>query len=78
MKKLMIAALFVLGCTDDERARETLEKSGYTDIQVGGYDHWAYSEDDSYSTKFRAKNPQGTMVEGTVCCGTFKSCTVRF
>jgi len=73
-----LALILVLGCTDEQRSRDTLVKSGFTDITVGGYDNWACGKDDSYATHFKAKNPQGQMVEGTVCCGTYKSCTVRF
>lgn len=32
----------------------------------------------AFTTGFVATNPQGMRVEGVVCCGWLKSCTVRF
>lgn len=75
---LMLAALALAGCTTDNRTRETLIDSGFTHIEVGGYDFLSCGKDDFYSTHFKARNPAGREVEGTVCCGFFKSCTVRF
>lgn len=65
-------------CTDSERSVQTLEQAGFTDIQTTGYVVFACSDDDSYHTGFRAKNARGQPVTGVVCCGVFKSCTVRF
>lgn len=31
-----------------------------------------------FQTGFVAKNPAGKRVEGVVCCGVLKACTVRF
>ncbi len=78
MKNLLPLTFFLLSCTSPDRAHETLEKAGFTEITTLGYDYFACSEDDNFRTKFRAKNPQGVMVEGTVCCGLLKSCTIRF
>ncbi len=85
MKKFLCAMgllwllLALPGClTDPKRTRSTLEASGFTEVEVLGYDGWACGEDDSYATRFRAKNPQGKTVEGVVCCGHYKGCTVRF
>lgn len=78
MMMIGLAGILLSGCTDEERSRETLQKSGYSNIHVGGFDGWSCSKDDHYSTHFKATNPAGQMVEGTVCCGMFKSCTVRF
>ena len=81
-----IAALFLVpvalneagACSDATRTERTLDAAGYTDIEAGGYDYFACGEGDSFSTHFTAKNPQGETVEGTVCCGWWKSCTVRY
>lgn len=70
--------LSLLGCTDVSSTVTTLKKAGYTQIQTKGYDFFACSQDDFYSTKFSAVNPAGTRVSGVVCCGVFKSCTIRF
>ena len=82
MKQLLlaIAILFTLSAcgTAPDRSYETLEKSGYTAIEIGGYAPFACSEKDKYHTKFTAKNSQEQVVNGVVCCGWFKGCTVRF
>lgn len=44
-----------------------------------GYKPFQCGEGDAFSTGFRATNPSGERVEGTVCCGRWrKGCTVRF
>lgn len=79
MKKLLcILALCTFGCTDEESSAKALSNAGFTDIQFNGYSYFDCSEDDTYATKFTAKNPNGLIVEGTVCCGYFKKCTIRF
>lgn len=71
--------LLFSGCTDPDRSTEILLRQGFTEIQFTGYDWFACSEDDTYSTGFTAVGPTGINVEGTVCCGLlFKSCTVRW
>lgn len=75
---ITLAVLILIGCTDESRTIHTLQKQGFTEIQTTGYDMFACSDDDAYHTGFRAKNPQGQVVTGTVCCGVMKSCTVRW
>lgn len=77
----VICALVTLlvGCTDENNTRSTLRKSGYSDINITGYSWLACGDDDTFHTGFRAKNPSGEIVEGTVCCGLVaKGCTIRF
>lgn len=75
--KLAVATL-ALGCTDDIAAVRTLRMHGFTDIRTTGYSVFVCSDDDTIATGFRAKNPAGQVVEGTVCCGLLaKGCTVR-
>jgi len=79
MRKFCIVLLAVFaGCTSVDRTKETLEKSGYHDIHVGGFAPFSCGEDDTFRTKFRATNPTEQKVEGVVCCGVLKGCTVRF
>lgn len=79
MKKLwLLAGILLAGCTAPGWSREALEKSGYTDIETGGYSWFGCGKDDEFSTKFSAVNPAGVRVSGVVCCGLLKSCTVRF
>jgi hypothetical protein len=79
-----VALLFIFGimaargCTEpDQRVRDVLERAGYTPVRVGGYDFGACSGHDATATHFVAKGAHGD-VEGTVCCGWFKSCTIRW
>lgn len=77
---VLLGIVFItpLACTSEDSSKDVLERAGYRDVEVGGYGWFACSTDDKYATKFRAKNPQGQVVEGVVCCGLWKSCTVRF
>jgi len=72
-------ALLITGCTSDNQTKTTLEKAGYTNIEISGWDALGCSDDDWYSTKFIATNPKDERIEGTVCCGLiFKKCTIRY
>jgi hypothetical protein len=76
-----LAALIFLNskaCVAPERAEETLEASGFTDIEVGGHAWFECAEGDSFTNTFTATSPKGTEVSGSVCCGVLKGCTVRF
>jgi hypothetical protein len=80
MRNIYLAFLLAVlaGCSDAGRTQETLEKSGYHDIHVGGYAPFSCGQDDSFSTGFHAVNAAGQPVDGVVCCGVLKGCTVRF
>lgn len=81
MKRLpfIVMLLALIGCTDETNTRRTLDSAGYTDIEVTGYEWLECGKDDTYHTGFRAKNPKGQVVTGTVCCGMWaKGCTIRF
>ena len=73
---VFFAILFQTGCTDPESARDALSDEGYTDIEIVGFEVWGCSEDDFYHTGFRARRGD-RVVEGVVCCGIMKDCTVR-
>lgn len=66
------------GCTDKDKSTSILESQGYTQIQAGGYSLFGCGEADVWRTKFTAKSPNGTIVDGVVCEGIFKGATVRF
>jgi uncharacterized protein with NRDE domain len=82
MKKYIFLLVFIVliqGCTNRNHAYKALNSLGYTDIQYTGYNFFECSDDDFYHTGFRAKNPNGKLVTGTVCSGLlFKGSTVRF
>ncbi len=89
MKKLIfvvvLIAFTVLGLftltffhTSAEEVRRTLHKQGFTDVLPGATNLFECGEGDKQGRDFEARNPQGTWVTGVVCCGNFKSCTVRW
>lgn len=73
----MAAALAILSaCTQPEKATRILKADGYENIQMTGYDFFACSDSDSFSTGFLAiKN--GQVVRGVVCAGFLKGATIR-
>lgn len=79
MKTLFVLPFLLLGaCTDPVKTTETLDKMGFTNIHPLGYSAWACGNDYTYATEFRATNPVGKEVRGTVCCGYFKGCSAKF
>lgn len=76
---LLALALAVLcsACTDDERTERAPRAAGFTQIEMTGYSFHC-GEHDEFATGFRAKNASGEFVDGSVCCGIFKGCTVRW
>lgn len=74
---IVIMAITTGACNNDAEAHRALDNSGFSDINLRGYAFWGCGESE-VGTKFQAKNPKGNYVEGVVCCGVVKSCTVRF
>jgi hypothetical protein len=73
------SAFVVLGSAGAEGdARRVLEAQGITVTQLGGYDFFACSDDDTFRTRFEGTGPTGLPVRGTVCAGFLKGATVRF
>ena len=68
--------LFGYNASKDDSYR-ALKMSGYSNIQLQGYAFFACSKNE-YSRKFTAMNAKGEAVNGTICCGLWKNCTVRF
>jgi hypothetical protein len=76
---LAVVFFFVgVGATTPEETTGVLQKSGFTDIHPGDAQYFGCSEGDKPGRSFVATNPQGQRVEGIVCCGVWKACTVRF
>jgi hypothetical protein len=75
---LLLFTILATGCTDSDATYETLRKAGFHDITTGDYDLFACSDDDFTATTFTAKNVNNDTVTGTVCCGIFKKCTIRY
>lgn len=78
--KLSIAgiAIILAACSNSDASRRALEQQGFTDIETTGWSPMSCSDDDTFSTGFKATNAQGQRVSGTVCCGWLKNCTVRW
>lgn len=77
----MIYLLLALAaCTAPRRSTAVLEDQGYTEVSARwwAWAPWGCSDDDWYATRFTATTSVGTEVKGTVCCGFFKNCTVRY
>lgn len=81
MRKVSLAIVLLLSCTDEGRTRDIVEAEGYTDVQTMGYS-FRCSDDDTSCTGFSATAPNGRdTVKGVVGCGMHggcgKSCTLR-
>lgn len=72
---LLVASL--TGCSDRDHAQKVLEAEGYTGIHLTGWEPFGCGEDDHFTDGFTANGPRGHYVEGVVCCGWLKNCTVR-
>lgn len=79
MKKfIFIIALFLNACTDHQGAIMTLQKQGYENITITGYDLFGCSKEDTFHTGFVAYK-DGNRIEGVVCSTLFtKASTIRF
>lgn len=61
------------------KLQQSLEKQGFTRVQVGDWDPFECGGGDTISRAFSATNSKGDRVRGTICCGFwFKGCTVRW
>lgn len=80
MKRIVgLGLLLLTGCTNESATVETLQKAGFRDIRTTGYAWLACGDDDTFATKFQARNPTGQLVNGVVCCGLIgKGCTIRW
>jgi len=76
-KFALVLFLLVSACTDESRAARILRAQGYKNVTIEGYRWFSCSKDDTYHTGFSAVAPSGEAVEGVVCCGIMKNCTVR-
>lgn len=71
--------LLASGCSRPDHARQVLADNGFTEIHITGWSPFSCSDDDMFSTGFRARGVNGRFVTGTVCSGfLFKGATLRF
>ena len=94
MKSVLFAALVFAACREpgekteplEPRHRAAVEALGLKDARRTGYAVFECSDSDLIfdsatffaSATFVAKGADGKPVEGAVCCGLIKGCTVRF
>jgi hypothetical protein len=78
---LLCVVILCTRCTssnDFEKGKKQLEQQGYTDIKNTGWAAFCCSDEDTFSTGFKAKDKQGRTVKGCFCGGVFKGVTIRF
>ena len=76
---IIVPVTMGLGMWDKSaESKEALRKSGYSNIEIGDHAFFECGRGDVSSLSFTAGNPGGVRVSGTVCCGWFKGCTIRF
>lgn len=78
MTRLTLLLLALCACTNESAARNTLDASGFTQIEITGHRWTSCADSDSTCTGFIARGPSGRIVTGAVGCGTWgKGCTIR-
>lgn len=86
MKNKILAGVVVVmlalnSCTSDsdfEKGKKQLEMQGYRDVKNTGYNAFCCSNDDSFSTGFKAIDKDGNEVKGCFCSAIGKGVTIRF
>lgn len=74
-----LATLVACSSSNDfKKGKEQLETQGYTDIENTGHSFFCCSDEDTYSTGFKAKDKNGKEVKGCFCSENFKGITIRF
>jgi hypothetical protein len=66
------------GGSQDDQVLRAPDANGFTDINIRGHGWFACSDSDQVARAFTATNSRGHRVDGAVCCGVLKACTVRF
>jgi hypothetical protein len=74
MAAVLINPLWV----DPAGATRTLDNAGFSHAETTGYGWFKCGKGDLWHTNFKAQNPNGKEVTGTVCKGLLKGSTVRF
>ena len=76
---LFLAVVLLVACdANPDEALRALEAQGMTQVTLGGYPFYVCGEGDDFNSSFTARGVNGQRVEGAVCCGALKGCTVRF
>lgn len=75
---LIAIAILSGGSHSKTRAENAVRATGATNVDLDGWAWFACGKGDTYAWKFTAENATGQAVEGAVCCGILKGCTVRY
>lgn len=80
---IIIIGFYCFGSTvtfDRERPLAAITALGFTEVETVKmyYPIFACADSDIVAMDFTAINSQDEHIQGTVCCGWFKYCTVRF
>ena len=76
---ILAVGLTCTACSDPKAAYRALDSMGFSEIETLGWTFFSgCGKDDSFATRFQAKNPNGKIVTGVVCNGWLKGATVRF
>jgi len=77
----LLMTVTVISCTsrnDFNEGKRQLEQMGYTDIENTGFSPLCKGDDDTFSTGFKAKDKNGTIVKGCFTSGIFKGVSPKF
>jgi len=77
----LLIALVVLGavsCTPAKWAVDAANDAGLDAVLTDGVAPLSCGSDDLMGRRITATNPRGQRIDAVVCCGIFKSCTVRY
>ena len=58
--------------------REWLKEQGFTRVRLGDSACWGACDHGGYGRYFTARTKEDAAVQGTVCCGFFGLCAVKF
>jgi len=77
---LVLVIITISGCMNasDSTVIRAAESAGLHDVKPTGLAPMSCAEDDMFRSHFTATRADGRKVEGSVCCGVLKDCTVRF
>jgi|10_taG_2_1085330.scaffolds.fasta_scaffold02292_2 hypothetical protein len=79
--KGLCVVILCTSCTssnDFQKGKKQLEQQGYTNVENTGWAAFCCSDEDTFSTGFKAKDKQGRTVKGCFCGGVLKGVTIRF
>jgi len=61
----------------DSRAAQLLRNNGFDPVEVGGHGLFDCGRDGPFSTRFKAKAPNGNAVSGSVCEGLLSGSSIK-